>query len=664
MQNFEQYESHKQALLKVYQIVVESDLLPIDATGVQQVNERRQDLEVGRFVVAVCGRIKAGKSTLLNALLFRDWVMPTDDMPHTAKNTVVEYGLEEELEVTFYDREEWNALMAQMHASAVHIGDEFFLEIAQAAQKGIHAKDWIKAQARLERFDCLDDLFKFVTPVEKGGIYTPFVKAVKILYPHSWLRQVTIVDTPGVDDPYKFREDQTKQFVTRADAVLFVTYAGQAMSQPDFDFLNDYMLHVLPERRLIVVNKTDTLKRGSTDVDAYLDDLMKSPEPAIRNVFGKRDSVHMVSALGGLIFEAEQAGRALPDDYVYYRKQMAASGFLDPVKNGIDALRLKVEERLVTHQGASILDAHIKFLESLFERKRRQVNAELTLKLARLDDLSLTQDQLLVHATEIESEIATMEETLNFQKKALEVENHGYFVTLKGAFRKAASETISRTKQEVNLETDINVMGHGAAWIFFTCFDVEKKKLEDAHQVCIRKIEDRFKKFAEEMRASWSRWRSSASLDASLSVSVYETMDSLHSLAGNIGTTEQLNKLRQESTYFYQRWFNTSGGRKETAAAIGEFLHKQLNAAMDSKYKDVEKELKGELQQKISQIGEQLSSVQQGRLRDKQKLLKGHHDRKVERATLQREIAAIHERLNTLEQLEKNVNANITRRLN
>ena len=236
MQNFGDFNTRKLALLQAYETVLRSDILPVDETGPAQLEERRKDLEDERFLVAVCGRIKAGKSTLLNALLFQDWVMPTDDMPLTAKNTLVEYGEQKALEVTFFNREEWNALTAQLRAGDSRMQEEFFAEVGQSEGHDVRERDWVKPEGRIERFDSLDGLRKFVTPVERGGIYTPFVKRVKVIHPHPWLRLVTIADTPGVDDPYKFREDQTRQFVTRAGAVLFVTYAGQAMSQPTSTF--------------------------------------------------------------------------------------------------------------------------------------------------------------------------------------------------------------------------------------------------------------------------------------------------------------------------------------------------------------------------------------------------------------------------------------------
>lgn len=659
MQNFSDFNTRKRALLQAYETVLRSDILPVDETGPAQLEERRKDLEDGRFLVAVCGRIKAGKSTLLNALLFQDWVMPTDDMPLTAKNTLVEYGERQALEVTFFNLKEWNALTAQLHAGDLKVQEEFFAEVRQAEGCDVRERDWIKAEGRVERFDSLADLRKFVTPVERGGIFTPFVKAVKVIHPHPWLRLVSIADTPGVDDPYKFREDQTRRFVTRADAVLFVTYAGQAMSQPDFDFLNEYLIHVPPERRLIAVNKADLLRRGSADVDAYLRDLMDSPEPAIRSVFGKRDSVRMVSALGGLIAQTELAGREVPEEYVWSRNQLDKSGHLDAGANGIDALRLLVEERLVGHQGASIIDGHARFLVSLFERKRRQAKAALTLDLGRLDDLSQTQEQLREQIGAIETEMKAMERSLNAAKKVLLRDCVRLLTRLERAFGKAHTHTMENTNQTLSAETQIDTLGKRASWIFLENFDIERVMLEDALNECVEAIEESVKGFSETLRAGWSHSSSAPFLDDVLSVSTGESLHSLRALRTGISSVEQLDKLREDSTVFYQRWFNTGTGRARAVSAILDPMNKQLQAGLEGKSDEVKKQLNDELQKTVLQIETRLQGMQQGRLDDKEKLTKGHHDRSMERAAKQAEIEAGQARLTTLAALEAEVKAQV-----
>ena len=53
-----------------------------------------EDLENELFTISVCGVVKAGKSTFLNALLFGEDILPTFATPMTAKLTFIEYTTE------------------------------------------------------------------------------------------------------------------------------------------------------------------------------------------------------------------------------------------------------------------------------------------------------------------------------------------------------------------------------------------------------------------------------------------------------------------------------------------------------------------------------------------------------------------------------------------
>ena len=64
-----------------------------------------------KFTIAVCGVVKAGKSTFLNSLLFGRDILPAFDTPMTAKLTFIEYTDKANYAtITFYSKEEWAQL--------------------------------------------------------------------------------------------------------------------------------------------------------------------------------------------------------------------------------------------------------------------------------------------------------------------------------------------------------------------------------------------------------------------------------------------------------------------------------------------------------------------------------------------------------------------------
>ena len=73
----------------------------------EQFNEIIYKIENDKLVIGVIGQMKAGKSTFLNALIFKDEVLPAATTPMTASLSIVTYGPEKKLIVEFYNRDEW-----------------------------------------------------------------------------------------------------------------------------------------------------------------------------------------------------------------------------------------------------------------------------------------------------------------------------------------------------------------------------------------------------------------------------------------------------------------------------------------------------------------------------------------------------------------------------
>ncbi len=78
-----------------------------------------------------------------------------------------------------------------------------------------------------------------------------------IFHPAPLLEQVSLVDTPGLESIYKTHDEVTRRFLHRADIVLMVMMATQAMSASNIDYLQS--LRSYGKRVIVVVNQTDTI---------------------------------------------------------------------------------------------------------------------------------------------------------------------------------------------------------------------------------------------------------------------------------------------------------------------------------------------------------------------------------------------------------------------
>ena len=165
-----------------------------------------------RFHLVVLGEFNHGKSTFVNALLGAD-VLPTGITPTTA------------------------AINHVIWAESPH---------ARAYPKEGEPIDL--APQTLENW------------VTVAGDRAGDVAYVELGYPADLLKgNITLVDTPGVNDLNEQRADITYGYVPRADAVIFLLDAGQALKDSEREFLSSHVLQGTQDRLLFILGKIDLL---------------------------------------------------------------------------------------------------------------------------------------------------------------------------------------------------------------------------------------------------------------------------------------------------------------------------------------------------------------------------------------------------------------------
>lgn len=87
---------------------------------------------------------------------------------------------------------------------------------------------------------------------------------VEVDYPADFLRQITIVDTPGTNAIVRRHEEITEQFVPRADLALFVTSTDRPFTESERGFVE--RLRGWGKPVVAVLNKTDLLA-GQAQID-------------------------------------------------------------------------------------------------------------------------------------------------------------------------------------------------------------------------------------------------------------------------------------------------------------------------------------------------------------------------------------------------------------
>ncbi|MCG3651243.1 dynamin family protein [Aliarcobacter butzleri] len=171
----------------------------------KQIKRARYPMEV-----AITGQFSAGKSTFLNALLSRN-ILPTGITPVTSKVNFINYGEEYKLKITYYSG-------AQEFAPIESIAD--FTDQREHEMKDI----------------------KYLT------LYAPM----------DILKDISFVDTPGLNSQSQSDTDTTKKVLRDVGGIIWLTLIDNAGKLSEAEVLEEYMQH-FKNKSLCVLNQKDKL---------------------------------------------------------------------------------------------------------------------------------------------------------------------------------------------------------------------------------------------------------------------------------------------------------------------------------------------------------------------------------------------------------------------
>lgn len=194
----------------VKKILVEQEL------DLFQIEEIREKLINNVFSIIVVGEFSSGKSTFINALL-RKKLLPAKVLPTTAIINIIEDGQPE---------------------ATVFYKDKQKKEIDIDAIQGFAT--------------ALDD---------KGKIEAEKIDYMLIKYPCEYTKDgVRIIDTPGVEDLDKTREEITYEMIPKADAAILLLDARRALKNSEVIFLKEKILGNNINKLFFVLNFADAIR--------------------------------------------------------------------------------------------------------------------------------------------------------------------------------------------------------------------------------------------------------------------------------------------------------------------------------------------------------------------------------------------------------------------
>ncbi len=214
--------------------------------------------------IGVIGQVKAGKSSFLNTLLFDGKeVLPKASTPKTATLTKMEYSEENIIEVEYYTPEEWerirdNAVVEE--DGAEYVSAREILEMVR--ERGINSSEYLEKGKEQIKFDTYDALISQLNNyVGEDGMFTPVVKDVVLYLNSEYFKDISIVDTPGLNDPIASRTSKTKEFIEICDVVFFLSQTGSFLDKSDWELLFTQLPQKGVEKLVLIGSKYDSVVR-------------------------------------------------------------------------------------------------------------------------------------------------------------------------------------------------------------------------------------------------------------------------------------------------------------------------------------------------------------------------------------------------------------------
>jgi hypothetical protein len=301
--------------------------------------------------IGVIGQVKAGKSSLINALTGKPGLLPTDVNPWTTAVTRIHFGGADAppnvaAEFTFFEPDEWEQLAngaGQIRELTQNLVPGFKVELLHKQVDEMRRRTETRLGPELgsllgkkhvypllsaediERYICatLPD-----SAADQKGVYSDVIKTADLYFGRSEFGfPTTIIDTPGTNDPYLVRDEIARRTLESAHLHIVVLTPQQALSAADVALLR--ILRGLDKNRIMVfLNRIDQLSDPTRDVPMIVQHVQEGlrrelPGTAFPIVAGS--AFWADTALRGSEADIERAWSAKAQAYAQHLAQQASA---------------------------------------------------------------------------------------------------------------------------------------------------------------------------------------------------------------------------------------------------------------------------------------------------------------------------------------------------
>jgi hypothetical protein len=373
---------------------VAQSLRELDSVGDEATVRQAQKLADGLAAfepsITLIGQVKAGKTSLVNALTGLPDLLPADVNPWTSVVTSLHlspsgFPTDVRARFEFFAEDEWSRLVnrggrigemasragasdelekvrAQLNEmrekSKARLGKKFELLLGQTHDYGYFDKPLI------ERYVCLGDDFETETDGTRAqGRFADITRSADLYIDRPDLPlPLCVRDTPGVNDTFMMREQITIKAIRESRLCVVVLSAHQAMSNVDLALIR-LIANVKAREVVIFVNRIDELPDPSAQVkeirDSIRDTLQRHQGPVDAEIiFGSAYWANRAIAgtLGGMAEASTKSLLGWAEHALKGGTKGRSPELLIWELSGIPALMRALSQRIVEGEGREALD--------------------------------------------------------------------------------------------------------------------------------------------------------------------------------------------------------------------------------------------------------------------------------------------------------------------
>lgn len=598
MEQLVDFRKKKQSILDSYDKILTLDLLELDKSKRDEITNKKEQFSEEKFIVSFCGQINSGKSTLINSLIFGKEILPADDTPHTAKITFCYYSEKPCFETVFYSSDEWELIKASYREKNQF--SELESDIERSINGGIFEDEVITTISKRDKKEKLAELVKYVAAPDKGGVFSPFVKYVKINYPSKILKDIIIVDTPGTNDPNIIRSKITEKWIEQSNAVVYVTYSGSAFDANDIKFIDKYLIGVPRNLKIYAINKTDTVN-NIDEVKEWVDKIRSDRSLNEREIFNVDQPIVYCSALGGLLEKMTENGEMLSKESDFYKRRYEKNGYLKPEKHNVFQLKQVLEKKVISQKGFRILESNKKYLESIFIKEKRKHNEEILKLEDSLTNLQMNEEQLRTRKKEIDEKNVGSNSFYNEVKRDINKNKNEFFKIEKEKFRGLKDKIRTEISRELEKGTiDQKKLLNNFQWTVKGVFETNVGEFHDLIDATVDDYKTFIEKKVFEIKNEYENFDYIIRI---LDIRLDEIYEKINEIVVHDFDDEKLKSIRRDCTNWIQRILNLKKGYENFKERLKSELDKVLEAIID---KGISKKIRDNIFQSFDEFIQQV----------------------------------------------------------